>query len=187
MLRNPRHVIAVHDLERSAQYYRDVLGFEVREVGDPGWRFFVNDQCFIMGGECQHALSPLKLEFVGQRRAWIGAPLRGRLNLAQGSGGGACPYRLKIDLNGLTSHWSRRNLSAAGDAQALADAPGSSQREVVNHAGIAIRATTRRPHLFRSGPLRWNSIRRTSAGDERRWYGGGASCAGIPVRARDRA
>jgi uncharacterized glyoxalase superfamily protein PhnB len=33
MLRNPRYVIAVHDLERSARYYRDVLGFEVREVG----------------------------------------------------------------------------------------------------------------------------------------------------------
>ena len=57
MLRNPRYVIAVHDLERSARYYRDVLGFEVREVGDPGWRFFVRDQCFIMAGECPDALS----------------------------------------------------------------------------------------------------------------------------------
>lgn len=61
MLRNPRYVIAVHDLERSAGYYRDVLGFEVREVGDPGWRFFVRDQCFIMAGECPDALSPEQL------------------------------------------------------------------------------------------------------------------------------
>jgi uncharacterized glyoxalase superfamily protein PhnB len=61
MLRNPRYVNAVHDLERSAGYYRDVLGFEVREVGDPGWRFFVRDQCFIMAGECPDALSPEQL------------------------------------------------------------------------------------------------------------------------------
>jgi predicted enzyme related to lactoylglutathione lyase len=48
----------VHDLERSSQYYRDVLGFEVHVVGDPGWRFFVRDQCWIMAGGCPDALSP---------------------------------------------------------------------------------------------------------------------------------
>lgn len=57
----PRYVIAVHDLERSARYYRDVLGFEVRAVGDPGWRFFVRDACFIMAGECRDALAPSEL------------------------------------------------------------------------------------------------------------------------------
>jgi len=61
MLRKPRHVIAVHDLERSAQFYRDVLGFEVHEVGDPGWRFFVKDECFIMAGECPDALPAQEL------------------------------------------------------------------------------------------------------------------------------
>ena len=61
MIRNFRYVIAVQDLERSARYYRDVMGFEVREIGDPGWRFFVRDQCFIMAGECPDALSPLEL------------------------------------------------------------------------------------------------------------------------------
>jgi predicted enzyme related to lactoylglutathione lyase len=61
MIRNPRYVIAVHDLERSARFYRDVLGFEIREVGDPGWRFFVKDRCFIMAGECPDALSPQEL------------------------------------------------------------------------------------------------------------------------------
>lgn len=58
MIRHARHVLAVHDLDRSANYYRDVLGFEIRESGDPGWRFFVRDQCFIMAGECPDAVSP---------------------------------------------------------------------------------------------------------------------------------
>ena len=57
----PRYVIAVHDLERSARFYRDVLGFQVREAGDPGWRFFVRDECFIMAGECSDALAPADL------------------------------------------------------------------------------------------------------------------------------
>jgi uncharacterized glyoxalase superfamily protein PhnB len=57
-LRNPRYVIAVHDLERSARYYRDVLGFEVKTIADPGWRFFVRNECFIMAGECRDAISP---------------------------------------------------------------------------------------------------------------------------------
>jgi predicted enzyme related to lactoylglutathione lyase len=61
MIRNPRYVIAVHDLERSAQYYRDVLGFEMRTIADPGWRFFVRDECFIMAGECREATSPEEL------------------------------------------------------------------------------------------------------------------------------
>jgi predicted enzyme related to lactoylglutathione lyase len=61
MLRRPRYVLAVHDLERSARYYRDVLGFEIREIGDPGWRFFVRDECFIMAGECADAIAPQDL------------------------------------------------------------------------------------------------------------------------------
>lgn len=57
----PRYVIAVPDLARSARFYGDVLGFEVREVGDPGWRFFVRDGCTIMAGECPDALPPAEL------------------------------------------------------------------------------------------------------------------------------
>jgi len=60
-LLTPRYVLAVLDLERSARYYRDVLGFEVREIGDPGWRFFVRDDCFVMAGECPDALPPEQL------------------------------------------------------------------------------------------------------------------------------
>lgn len=61
MMRRPRYVIAVHDLQRSAEYYKDILGFDVREIGDPGWRFFIRDECFIMAGECRDALAPQKL------------------------------------------------------------------------------------------------------------------------------
>ena len=55
MITRTRYVIAVPDLARSGAYYRDVLGFTVREVGDPGWRFFVKDACCIMAGECPDA------------------------------------------------------------------------------------------------------------------------------------
>ena len=58
MIKHSRYVIAVHDLERSARYYNEVLGFEIREIGDPGWRFFLRDTCFIMAGECPEAASP---------------------------------------------------------------------------------------------------------------------------------
>jgi predicted enzyme related to lactoylglutathione lyase len=61
MLRRPRFVIAVHDLGMSSGYYRDVLGFEIREIGDPGWRLFVKDECLIMAGECPDAMSPREL------------------------------------------------------------------------------------------------------------------------------
>ena len=56
MITQNRYVIAVHSLSRSADFYRDVLGFEVREIGDPGWRFFVRDNCVIMAGECPDAI-----------------------------------------------------------------------------------------------------------------------------------
>ena len=61
MITGPRYVIAVPDLERSAHYYREVLGFEVHEVGDPGWRFFVRDRCCVMAGECPDAVPAAEL------------------------------------------------------------------------------------------------------------------------------
>ena len=61
MLRNPRYVIAVKDLAQSARFYRDVLGFEIITIHDPGWLFFVKDDCFIMAGECADAMSPRDL------------------------------------------------------------------------------------------------------------------------------
>jgi catechol 2,3-dioxygenase-like lactoylglutathione lyase family enzyme len=61
MIRRTRFVIAVPDLEASAAYYRDVLGFAIAEIGDPGWRFFTLGQCTIMAGECPGALPPHEL------------------------------------------------------------------------------------------------------------------------------
>jgi len=55
------HVIAVPDLQRSAEFYERVLGFEIREIGDPGWRLFVNGPCRIMAGECRDALPAREL------------------------------------------------------------------------------------------------------------------------------
>lgn len=55
------HVLAVPDLERSGAFYVHVLGFEVREIGDPGWRLFVNGQCRIMAGRCPDALPAREL------------------------------------------------------------------------------------------------------------------------------
>ena len=54
-------VLAVPDLARSAAFYREVLGFGVREMGDPGWRMFERDGCRIMAGECPDALPAARL------------------------------------------------------------------------------------------------------------------------------
>ena len=54
-------VLAVPNLERSSAFYRDVLGFEIREIGDPGWRMFVRDACQIMVGDCPDAIPPAQL------------------------------------------------------------------------------------------------------------------------------
>lgn len=56
MLTHPRYVIAVRDLARSADFYRDMLGFEVHDMGDPGWRWFQRDACAILAGECVDAM-----------------------------------------------------------------------------------------------------------------------------------
>ncbi|RIK35373.1 MAG: bleomycin resistance protein [Chloroflexi bacterium] len=54
-------MIAVNDLMRSAEYYRGVLGFEVREIGDSGWRIFERDNCIIRAGHCPDAVPPREL------------------------------------------------------------------------------------------------------------------------------
>jgi catechol 2,3-dioxygenase-like lactoylglutathione lyase family enzyme len=56
MIRQSMHVIAVADLSASCAFYRDVLGFEVHEIGDAGWRRLVKDSCRIMAGECPSAM-----------------------------------------------------------------------------------------------------------------------------------
>lgn len=58
MIQRTMYVLAVPDLEKSSRYYRDVLGFEIHEIGDPGWRMFARDGCRIMAGECPDAMHP---------------------------------------------------------------------------------------------------------------------------------
>jgi catechol 2,3-dioxygenase-like lactoylglutathione lyase family enzyme len=54
-------VIAVPDLKVSATFYRDVLGFAVHAISDPGWLFYTSGDCTIMAGECPDAIPPRKL------------------------------------------------------------------------------------------------------------------------------
>jgi len=61
MITTMAYVLAVPDLEKSAAFYRDVLGFEIHEMGDPGWRFFIKDQCRIMAGHCPDAMPAAEL------------------------------------------------------------------------------------------------------------------------------
>jgi predicted enzyme related to lactoylglutathione lyase len=60
-IRRTMFVIAVPDLERSSAFYRDVLGFEIRQIGDPGWRMYAKDECRIMAGECADAIPAAQL------------------------------------------------------------------------------------------------------------------------------
>lgn len=55
------YVLAVPNLGRSAAFYRDILGFEIREMGDAGWRMYVRDACRIMAGECPDAMPVAEL------------------------------------------------------------------------------------------------------------------------------
>jgi predicted enzyme related to lactoylglutathione lyase len=61
VIQRTMYVLAVLDLERSGRFYRDVLGFTIHEIGDPGWRMFVKDSCRIMAGHCPDALPPRDL------------------------------------------------------------------------------------------------------------------------------
>ena len=55
MIKHNMYVIAVQDLQATALYYQDVLGFSIREIGDDGWRLLVRDGCRIMAGHCPEA------------------------------------------------------------------------------------------------------------------------------------
>jgi predicted enzyme related to lactoylglutathione lyase len=61
MILNSMHILAVQNLERSAAFYRDTLGFEIHGIGDPGWRMMVQGGCRIMAGECADAIPPAQL------------------------------------------------------------------------------------------------------------------------------
>lgn len=57
MIKKCWYVLAVKDLEISLAFYRDVLGFTIKEIGDPGWRIFERDECQIMAGHCPDSVS----------------------------------------------------------------------------------------------------------------------------------
>ena len=48
--------MAVPDLEVSCLFYQQAVGFTIQDLGDPGWRLFVRDDCRIMAGHCPDAL-----------------------------------------------------------------------------------------------------------------------------------
>jgi len=41
MIKESMFVIAVPDLKKSAAFYQDVLGFQIAEIGDGGWRMYM--------------------------------------------------------------------------------------------------------------------------------------------------
>jgi catechol 2,3-dioxygenase-like lactoylglutathione lyase family enzyme len=51
-------VLAVPDLERSAAYFRDVLGFRVRWEEAEGWRLVERDTVRVMLGHCPGDMRP---------------------------------------------------------------------------------------------------------------------------------
>jgi catechol 2,3-dioxygenase-like lactoylglutathione lyase family enzyme len=58
-----RFVIAVPDLKTSSAFYRDVLGFTIQSIPDPGWLFYTCGECVIMAGECPGAMHPSDLGY----------------------------------------------------------------------------------------------------------------------------
>ena len=56
-----RLVIAVPNLQKSAAFYRDILGFTIHAISDPGWLFYRCGDCTIMAGECPDAIPPSQL------------------------------------------------------------------------------------------------------------------------------
>ena len=61
MIVDTRFVIAVPRLQQSAAFYRDVLGFSIHPLSEPGWLIYTLGNCTIMAGECSDAIPPQEL------------------------------------------------------------------------------------------------------------------------------
>ena len=61
MINGTRFVIAVPDLKTSSAFYRDVLGFKILSIPDPGWLFYELGEGLIMAGQCPDAIHPSSL------------------------------------------------------------------------------------------------------------------------------
>jgi hypothetical protein len=48
-----RFVIAVPNLKSSSTFYRDVLGFTIHTIPDPGFLFYTSGDCTIVAGSAQ--------------------------------------------------------------------------------------------------------------------------------------
>lgn len=57
-LRSFSFVLAVPDLERSASYFRDALGFRLEWPEGSGWQLAARGEVRIMMGHCPDALAP---------------------------------------------------------------------------------------------------------------------------------
>lgn len=56
-----RFVIAVPNLQTSAAFYRDVLGFTIHPIPDPRLLIYAQGNCEILAGECPDAIPPGEL------------------------------------------------------------------------------------------------------------------------------
>ncbi|MEM9807948.1 MAG: VOC family protein [Cyanobacteria bacterium P01_D01_bin.56] len=55
------YILAIPALKKSAEFFRNVLGFTIHEIGDQGWRMFARDKCRIMAGHCPDAIHPSQI------------------------------------------------------------------------------------------------------------------------------
>ena len=61
MMKSSMFVLAVPNLEASANFYREILDFEIHELGESGWLMYVKDDCRIMAGERPDSIPPVEL------------------------------------------------------------------------------------------------------------------------------
>ena len=61
MIQRTTYVLVVQDLQVSLRFYRDVLGFAIREIDGDGWRVFERDACQIMAGHCPDSIPACEL------------------------------------------------------------------------------------------------------------------------------
>ncbi len=59
-LTKTRHVLAIHDLKKSTDFYQSKLGMKL-DWGDDNWSFLSRDSFCVMLGECKDAIDPKNL------------------------------------------------------------------------------------------------------------------------------
>lgn len=59
-IKDTRYVLAVHDLDKSTDYYKNQLGFKLLS-NSPGWSFLGRESFNVMLGECKDAIASKQL------------------------------------------------------------------------------------------------------------------------------